>query len=96
MFTPTMSAGIRSGVNWMRWNWPRMAIDKVPHQQRFGRARRTFQEDVSAGQEGHDRLIQHGVHADDHLLQFSPNGRGCLGHRFKFHVRVPPQHGEVR
>ena len=42
--------------------------------ERFGRARRTFQKDVSAGQQGHDRLVQHAVQADDDLLQFATDG----------------------
>ena len=47
-----------------------------PHQQRFRRARRPFQEHVPAGQQGDHRLIQHGVQADDHLGKLAPNGLG--------------------
>ncbi len=56
MFVPVMSAGIRSGVNWIRLN---DAVDDVgdgPHEHRLAEAGHALEQDVAVGEEAGERL----------------------------------------
>ena len=63
---PVMSAGIRSGVNWMRLN----VSDKRPRQradhQRLRQAGHAFQQAMAAAEQRDQHLLDHVVLADDH------------------------------
>ena len=67
---PVMSAGIRSGVNWMRLNLQRQRIGQRADHQRLGQARHAHQQAVPAGEHGDQQLLDHLLLADDHLAQF--------------------------
>jgi hypothetical protein len=49
---PSTSAGIRSGVNWMRENDSSSASASVPNEQRLAQAGHAFQQHVAAGEQG--------------------------------------------
>ena len=44
MFVPSMSAGIRSGVNWMRLNSRRKGLGQRSDQERLAQAGHAFQQ----------------------------------------------------
>ena len=44
-----MSAGIRSGVNWMRWKLQVQRAGERAHEQRLAEARHAFEQHVAAG-----------------------------------------------
>ena len=66
---PVMSAGIRSGVNWMRLNDRfERAAERADHQ-RLGQARHAFQQAMAAAEQRDQQLLDHLVLADDDLGQ---------------------------
>ena len=91
---PVMSAGIRSGVNWMRAKSPPEHAGQRAHEQRFGHAGHAFDEGVVAGEDGDERLFDDVVLADDDLAGFRPRlGEDFLEsfsiHNFGCELRVP-------
>ena len=66
---PVMSAGIRSGVNWMRLNDRFSDAGQRADHQRLGQAGHAFQQAVAAAEEGDQQLLDHLVLADDDLGQ---------------------------
>ena len=67
MLVPMMSAGIRSGVNWIRL---KSSVDRVgqgPHQQRLAQARHAFQQRVPADEQAGQDAVDDLVVADDDL-----------------------------
>ena len=56
-FVPMMSAGIRSGVNWMRPKSSPIACGESVRQERLGRARRAFEQYVPAGEQCDEHQI---------------------------------------
>ena len=63
-----MSAGTRSGVNWMRWNSTPSALGEGLDRQRLGQAGHALDQEVAAGQEGDDHPLEQAVLADDDPL----------------------------
>ena len=66
MFVPRMSAGIRSGVNWMRVNLQVERLGERAHQQRLAQARHAFQQAVAADEQARQHAVDDVVVADDH------------------------------
>ena len=60
---PMMSAGIRSGVNWMRENWRLERLGQRAHEHRLAEAGHAFEQRVAAGE-----------HAREHAVD---DARGC-------------------
>ena len=56
MFVPMMSAGIRSGVNWMRLNAQVDDVGERADQQRLAQARHALEQHVAAGEQAGQRL----------------------------------------
>ena len=54
---PIRSAGIRSGVNWIRWNFRWSASASVRTSKRLAQPRHAFEQDVPAGDQGGQRLV---------------------------------------
>ncbi len=71
-FVPVMSAGIRSGVNWMRAKSRAEHARQRAHEQGFGDAGHAFDEGVVAGEDGDERLFDDVVLADDDLAGLRP------------------------
>ena len=78
---PVMSEGIMSGVNWMRRNDrledPRDGAD----QQRLGQARHADQQDVAAGEQPGQQLLDHALLADDDLADLVAEASIGVGER---------------
>ena len=74
MFVPMMSAGIRSGVNWIRENERSRHLRQGPDEEGLAEARYALQQDVPAGEERDEHLVHDLVVADDDLvdLLFEP------------------------
>ena len=66
MFVPRMSAGIRSGVNWMRLNFRFERLGQRADQQRLAQARHAFQQAVPADEHARQHAVDDVVVADDH------------------------------
>ena len=64
-----MSAGIRSGVNWMRLNLQRQRVGQRADHQRLGQARHAHQQAMPAGEHGDQQFLDHLLLADDDLAQ---------------------------
>ena len=78
---PVMSLGIRSGVNWMRVEIERERLRQRVHHQRLRQPGHALQDAVSAGEDGHQQLLDDIVLADDlpgHLLADLIVGRSQL------------------
>ena len=56
-FVPMMSAGIRSGVNWIRWNFRCRASASVRTSSVLPRPGHPFEQHVAAGEQGHQRAV---------------------------------------
>ena len=67
-----MSAGIRSGVNWMRWKLQVQRLGERAHEQRLAQARHAFEQHVAAGDHGDDRMLDDLLLADDDLARSPP------------------------
>ena len=67
MLVPMMSAGIRSGVNWIRLKSSDDGVGERPHQQRLAQARHAFQERVPADEQAGQDAVDDLVVADDDL-----------------------------
>ena len=65
MLVPVMSAGIRSGVNWMRLNCEVERFGQRPHQHRLAQAGHAFQQRVAAADQA-DQHVAHDVRLADH------------------------------
>ena len=76
MSVPVMSAGIRSGVNWMRLKLRSKRLGEGGDQQGLGEAGDAHQEGVAAGEEADRELLDDLVLADDDLGRV-PRGRPC-------------------
>ncbi len=63
-----MSAGIRSGVNWMRLNEQSMTSAIVRHEHRLAQAGHALEQRVAVGDEADQRLSDEVVLADDDRL----------------------------
>ena len=72
---PVMSAGIRSGVNWMRWKLQVEQLGQRPHQQRLGQPGRAGQQAVPARQHRGQQLIDRLGLPDDDLAQLGADAR---------------------
>ena len=57
MLVPRMSAGIRSGVNWMRLNEQVEHFAERAHQQRLAQPGHAFEQHVPAGEQGDQRAL---------------------------------------
>src|SRR5437867_4826874 len=71
MFVPMMSAGIRSGVNWIRENDSSRPSERLD-EQRLAETRHAFEEDVTAGEHGGQDVGDDLAVADDDLLDLRP------------------------
>ncbi len=71
MLVPMMSAGIRSGVNWIRLKSSDDGVGEGPHQQGLAQARHAFQECVPADEQAGQDAVDDLVVADDDLGDLS-------------------------
>ena len=74
---PVMSAGIRSGVNWMRLKLRFSVRLKRADHQRFGQPRHAFQQAMSPAEQRNQQLLDHFVLADDHLAELLDDLSPC-------------------
>ena len=65
-----MSAGSRSGVNWMRWNCAWMAAASVRTDKVLARPGHAFQQHVAVGQQADQQPVHQMFLADDDLADF--------------------------
>ena len=79
MFVPRMSAGIRSGVNWMREKSRFERLGQRPHQQRLAQAGHAFQQAMPADEQAGQHAVHDVVVPDDHAAQLLVNGLVPLG-----------------
>ena len=70
---PTMSAGIRSGVNWMREYLRCRTRAECSQQSSLAEAWNAFEQDVAARQQADQNAIDHLLLADDDLSDFGAN-----------------------
>ena len=73
---PMMSAGIRSGVNWMRLNEQVEHVAERADQQRLAEAGHAFEQRVAAGQHAGQDAAHDLVLADDDLGDLILDGLG--------------------
>ena len=66
--TPVMSAGIKSGVNWMRWNLTSSERQHA-HQQRLGGSGDALEQHVTASEQADERLAGRRLLAEDHAVE---------------------------
>ena len=76
-----MSAGSRSGVNWMRWNVAWIGGGQRADGQGFGQAGHAFEQDVAVGEQADQQPVHQLFLADDDAADFGaqsfdPAGRG--------------------
>ena len=87
-----MSAGIRSGVNWIRLNDRSRICATRLDQQRLGQARHAGDQAVPAGEQRHQHLVDDRVLADDDLADLAEDAlaavRHALGDRGDVRLRV--------
>ena len=67
---PTMSAGIRSGVNWMREYFRCITLRKRPQQRGLAQAGNAFEQHVSAGQQTDEHAVDDVLLSHDDLSNF--------------------------
>ncbi len=84
---PVMSAGMRSGVNWMRWKvrWKSCATDLM--RSVFARPGRAGDEAVAAGEHADEQLVDDLGLADDDFAQLGTDAPARLAeaqHGFHF------------
>ena len=66
MFVPRMSAGIRSGVNWMRVKSRSSVLASVRTEQRLAQARHAFEQAMPADEQAGQHAVDDVVVPDDH------------------------------
>ncbi len=79
MFVPRMSAGIRSGVNWMREKSQVERLGQRAHQQRLAQARHAFQQAMPADEQAGQHAVDDLVVADDDAADLLAD-RGIAAH----------------
>ena len=77
---PVMSAGIRSGVNWIRLNDRSRISRERLDQQRLRQTGHAGEQAVPAGEERHQDLVDDVVLPDDHLADLGEDPRAAVGH----------------
>ena len=78
---PTMSAGIRSGVNWMREYLSCKARGQSAQKRSLAEARHAFQEHMAAGQHADEDAVDDVLLAHDYLGDLGPDvvqARHCI------------------
>ena len=73
-FVPVMSAGIRSGVNWMRENVRSTACASVRTSSVLPRPGRALEQHVAAREQRAEHVVDRGFLARDDLAERSPRG----------------------
>ena len=66
---PVMSAGMRSGVNWMRLKREVQRPAQRADHQRLGQPRHAFQQAMAPAEQRNQQFLDHLGLADDHLAQ---------------------------
>ena len=79
MFVPRMSAGIRSGVNWIREKSRFSVSRERPHEQRLAQPGHAFQQAMPADEQAGQHAVHDVVVPDDHAAQLLVNGLVTLG-----------------
>jgi hypothetical protein len=74
-----MSAGIRSGVNWMRWNAEVQRLGQRRDEQRLGQAGHADEQAVAAGEQRGQQVLDDLALADDALLDLGAQLGGGRG-----------------
>ena len=95
MFVPVMSAGIRSGVNWMRLNEQSMTSAMVRTSIVLPRPGHALEQDVAVGEQAGQRLADELALADDDPADLALDGLGALGERLRREARVVAVIGRV-
>ena len=81
MFVPMMSAGMRSGVNWIRENDEVEALGERLDQEGLAQARHALEQDVAAGEHAREHVGDDLVVADDDLRDGAAGGLEGGDHR---------------
>ena len=76
---PVMSAGIRSGVNWMRLKVQSMTSRDRADEQRLAQARDALEQDVAVREQPDEGVADELALADDDLADLGLDGAGALG-----------------
>ena len=76
---PTMSAGIRSGVNWMREYFRCSTRASVRSSVVLPRPGHAFEQHVAAGEQADEHAVDHVRLADDDLADFLANAVQTIG-----------------
>ena len=76
---PVMSAGIRSGVDWTRWNSRPSSLPSVRTASVLARPGHALDERVAAADDGQQQLADRLVLSDDGLCELAPRVRGDFG-----------------
>ena len=78
---PVMSAGIRSGVNWIAAEGAVDDVGERAHEHRLAQARDALEQHVAVGEQPDQRLPDQLPLADDDLADLGLDGAGALGER---------------
>ena len=79
MLVPVMSAGIRSGVNWMRLKVQSMTSRDRSHEQRLAQTRDALEQDMRVREQAGQRLADQLALADDDAADLALDGLSALG-----------------
>ena len=95
-----MSAGSRSGVNWMRWKLAWMAAARVAHGERLGQAGHALEQHVAVGEQPDQQPVHQVLLADDDaadlVAERAHPGRGLVDAGVQFIKRDGHWEGECR
>ena len=93
---PVMSAGIRSGVNWIRLKVQSMTSADRADEHRLAQARDALEQDVAVREQPDQGVADELALADDDLADLGLDGAGALGERLRRDaMRLGGGRGEV-
>ena len=89
MLVPVMSAGMRSGVNWIRLNVQSMTSRDRPDEHRLAQSRDALEQHVAVREEADEGVADEVLLADDDLADLGLDAPGALGERLGGEALVP-------
>ena len=79
MLVPVMSAGIRSGVNWMRLKSRSRRVGEGADHQRLAQAGHAFEQGVAVAEQADEQALDQVVLAHHRPLDLAEDGAGPAG-----------------